>query len=93
MINQEILNWFFGLFGILAGAVLKVVWDEIKGLQNAQEKLTEKTANIEILVAGNYATRDHVDRIYRELASALFKKLDKIEDKLNDKVNRAEINR
>lgn len=88
MVTQELVNWMFGILGVICGAIIKVMWDGIQGLQQSDQKLAEKVASIEILVAGNYATREHVENIFRELSTALFKKLDKIEDKLDGKVDK-----
>ena len=46
--------------------------------------LVEKVASIEILIAGNYMSKQDFDKI----AAAIFAKLDKIEDKLDKKVDK-----
>jgi hypothetical protein len=46
--------------------------------------LVEKVNSIEILVAGNYITKNDFDKI----GAAIFAKLDKIEDKLDRKVDK-----
>ena len=46
--------------------------------------MTEKVNTIEILIAGNYMSKQDFDKI----AAAIFQKLDKIEDKLDRKVDK-----
>lgn len=47
-------------------------------------ELTEKVQAIEVLVAGTYVKRDDMDK----LASAIFTKLDRIENKLDNKADK-----
>lgn len=82
--EQDIINWLLGGFGALVGFLLNTVWQAVKDLQRADEQLTDKVSAIEILVAGNYVTRDEFTRHIE----ALFVKLDKIDDKLNAKADR-----
>ena len=70
--------------GFLGGWWLKVMWDAVKDLQAADKVLVEKVSSIEILVAGSYMSRHDFDRV----ANAIFAKLDKIEDKLDRKVDK-----
>jgi hypothetical protein len=56
----------------------------VKDLQVADKALTEKVGQIEVLVAGNYLRRDD----FEHTIEALFKKLDKIEDKLDGKMDK-----
>jgi hypothetical protein len=86
--DQNLINLVFGSFGLLLGAVIKALWDALKDLKLADESIVKKIGQIEVLVAGEYATRDHVEKIFRDLGEALFKKLDKIEDKLDGKVDK-----
>jgi hypothetical protein len=86
--SQEVINWIIAALGVMVGAIVKVMWDSLKALQETDQRLADKVANIEILVAGNYATRDHVDFVFRELSTALFRKLDKIEEKLDGKADK-----
>lgn len=93
--DQTIINWFLAGFGGLIGFMLTALWQIVKGLQNADARLAEKVASIEILVAGSYITRPEFDRVNRAMKenfddaiSALFKKLDKIDDKLDRKADK-----
>lgn len=76
--EQSLLNWIFGLTNIVIGAVLKWVWDSHKELRDADKELTDKVSKIEVLVAGQYITREEFDRAIQRI----FDKLDHIEMKI-----------
>lgn len=82
--DQTLINWLLGGFGALIGFLLNAVWQAVKDLQASDTKLADKVAEIEILVAGDYLRRDD----FQHTVEALFKKLDKIEDKLDKKVDK-----
>jgi hypothetical protein len=82
--DQTIFNIAATVAGFLGGWWLKVMWEAVKDLQAADKVLVEKVSSIEILVAGNYMTRSDFDKI----GAAIFAKLDKIEDKLDKKVDK-----
>ena len=84
MDSQTIINAAIALVGFLGGWILKVVWEGVKDLQIADKILVEKVNTIEILIAGNYMSKLDFDKI----AAAIFQKLDKIEDKLDRKVDK-----
>ena len=81
---QTIINTAIALVGFLGGWILKVVWEGVKDLQSADKILAEKVNTIEILIAGTYISKQDFDKI----AAAIFQKLDKIEDKLDRKVDK-----
>lgn len=82
--DQTIINWLLGGFGALIGFLLNTMWQAVKDLQVADTKLANKVSEIEILVAGDYLRRDD----FTHTVEALFKKLDKIEDKLDKKADK-----
>ena len=82
--DQTLFNIAVTVTGFLGGWWLKVLWDAVKDLQTADKVLVEKVSSIEVLVAGNYMTRADFDKI----AAAIFAKLDKIDDKLDRKVDK-----
>ena len=82
--DQTLFNIAVTVSGFLGGWWLKVLWDAVKDLQSADKVLVEKVSSIEILVAGNYMTKNDFDKI----GAAIFAKLDKIEDKLDRKVDK-----
>ena len=84
MFDQTLFNYALALCGALGGWVLKVIWDAVKDLQAADKILVEKVNTIEILIAGNYMSKQDFDKI----AIAIFAKLDKIDDKLDRKADK-----
>ena len=82
--DQTLFNIAATVAGFLGGWWLKVMWEAVKDLQAADKVLVEKVSSIEILVAGNYMSKQDFDKI----AAAIFQKLDKIEDKLDRKVDK-----
>ncbi len=81
---QAIINIAFTVIGVLGGFILNRIWDALKDLQTADKVLTEKVVAIEVLVAGNYVSRDEL----KQTLTAVFAKLDRIEDKLDHKVDK-----
>lgn len=79
------MNWLFAAFSMLLGFLLNSVWNSVKELQSTDLNLAKKVSEIEVLVAGNYIRKEEFDR----LSTAIFTKLDRIEDKLSNKVDRA----
>ncbi len=84
--EQTIINWIVAGFGSLIGFLLNNVWQAVKDLQQGDLKLVTKMAEMEVLVAGNYMKRD--DPVFHSSIDAIFKKLDKIEEKLDKKVDK-----
>lgn len=82
--EQELLNWAFGLVNLILGGFIKAMWDSYKELKRADSALADKVNSIEVLVAGQYVKRDDFDKV----ANAIFLKLDKISDKLDNKADK-----
>lgn len=82
--EQTIINWLLGGFGTLLGFLLNAVWQAVKDLQKADQALVQKFSELEVLVAGNYVRKEEL----QDNIKALFAKLDRIEDKLDRKVDR-----
>mgnify|MGYP006878075776 CR=1 FL=1 len=81
---QTLFNIAVGLVGALGGWILRTIWAEMKAMQATDSKLADKVSSIEILVAGQYVKRDDI----QVLSNAIFAKLDRIEDKLDGKVDK-----
>ena len=64
---------------------MNVMWQSLTDLQKADKLLADKVSSIEILVAGNYVKRDDFDKV----ADNIFRKLDRIEDKLDGKMDKS----
>jgi glycyl-tRNA synthetase (class II) len=82
--DQAVLNWSFGLLNILFGIIVKALWDSYKELKRTDKELADKVSSIEVLVAGQYVKRED----FQNVTSEIFRKLDKILDKLDQKVDK-----
>lgn len=82
---QEIINYAFAGLGALSSFLLNAVWQSVKDLHKSDKEIAEKIANIEVLVAGDYVKKNE----FSDYVKAMFVKLDKIEDKLDRKVDKA----
>ena len=81
---QEFYNWALTGLSALFGFLLHAVWEATKDLQRADAELAKRVGEIEVLVAGNYVTRQEFDRVIDKL----FNKLDAIEMKLDKKADK-----
>ena len=81
---QEFYDWVLSGFCAVLGFLLNAVWQAVKDLQRADNELTKRESEIEVLVAGNYVTRQEFDRVVQRL----FAKLDSIDRKLDSKVDK-----
>lgn len=81
MMDQALVNWLLAGFGGLIGFLLNVVWQAVKDLLKADKVLAERVGEIEVLVAGSYITRTD----FTNVTDSIFRKLDRIEDKLDTK--------
>jgi len=81
---QEFYDWVLTGFSAVLGFLLNAVWQAVKDLQRADNELTKRVSEIEVLVAGNYVTRQEFDRVVERL----FAKLDSIDRKLDSKVDK-----
>lgn len=81
---QTFFNLAIVIAGFLGGWVLNSLKSSIEALQKADHDLTTKVQSVEVLVAGQYVKRDDLN----ELSKAIFNKLDRIEAKLDSKVDK-----
>ena len=81
---QEFFDWVLAGLSALLGFLLNAVWQAVKDLQREDQELAKRVGEIEVLVAGNYVTRQEFDRVIDKL----FNKLDAIEMKLDKKVDK-----
>lgn len=75
---QEFYDWVLTGTSALLGFLLNSVWQATKDLQRADSELAKRVGEIEVLVAGNYVTRQEFDRV----VDKLFAKLDAIDSKI-----------
>lgn len=81
---QWIVNVLFTLVGALGAYVLNSLQKEIKESKILNAILDNKIHLLEVLVAGQYVKKDELEK----LSVALFRKLDRIESKLDNKVDK-----
>ena len=84
METQNLINIIIAVVNFFGGWTLKIIWDALRALQSADRDLTSKVSAIEVLVAGNYVSRDE----FQKSILAVFTKLDRIEDKLDHKADK-----
>lgn len=82
--DQQLFNIVIGVAGALGGWWMKAMWEGLKDLQKTDHELTQQVNNLQILVAGQYMRREEFDKV----GQAIFAKLDRIEDKLDKKVDK-----
>ncbi len=83
-VEQGVVNLSVAVISIVMGFFINVLWRSVKDLQSADTALSQKVAAVELLVAGDYVKRTDFDK----MNDALFKKLDRIEDKLDGKADK-----
>jgi hypothetical protein len=81
---QTFVNIALGLIAFLGGWVVRNLQESMAQLRTADETLATKVQAIEVLVAGTYVKKSDMEHF----TSAIFAKLDRIEDKLDGKVDK-----
>lgn len=81
---QTIYNWLIGIVIALISWIARGMKEEFKEQRQDLAKLAERVQSIDVLVAGTYVKRDDLDK----LSTALFTKLDRIEAKVDQKVDK-----
>lgn len=77
-------NLAVGIAAFLGAYVLKSIGENLQSLRAADAELGSKVQAIEVLVAGQYVKHGDLDK----LSVALFAKLDKISDKIDNKMDK-----
>jgi len=77
MTAQEIFNIAIGIICAGGGWWMRTVWDAVQDLKS-------EVGHLSVQLAQDYVAKEDFNR----LADALFKKLDRIEDKLDAKVDK-----
>ena len=78
-------NIVFSIAGALGGWWMKAMWEGLKDLQKVDALLTSQVSELKVLVAGQYMKRGEFERT----SQTIFTKLDRIEDKLDHKADKA----
>lgn len=94
--DQNLINYLMAGFGAAMGFILRVLWEGLRELQKSDLEITAKINQMQLLVAGEYVKKEDLERsaalqkdYFERNVIAIFSKLDKIEDKLDGKVDRA----
>lgn len=82
--DQTIINWALSVVSLLGGFMLNAVWQAVKDLQSADKDLADKVAAVDKVIAGDYVRREE----FADMTKALFSKLDRIEDKVDRKIDK-----
>jgi len=82
--TQLVFNFAMASLGALALFILNSVWGRLGKLEVSDTQLAAEIAKLSILVAGEYVKRDEVEK----LGTAIFAKLDRIENKLDGKADK-----
>lgn len=83
---QWLMNALFVLAGVFGGWVLNLLQLSIRDIKKSHAELHIKVHAIDVLVAGQYVRKDEL----ASLSTALFAKLDKIENKIDNKADKAD---
>lgn len=84
MDQQQLFNVLFAVVGVLGGWWMKAMWEAVKSLEMADKELGNQVADLKVLVAGGYVRTEQ----FNSLSTAIFTKLDRIEDKLDGKADK-----
>lgn len=95
ILDQTLINYLMAGFGAAVSFILKVIWEGLRELQKCDLDITSKISQIQLLVAGEYVKKEDLERstnmqreYFEKSLTALFAKLDKIENKLDGKMDR-----
>lgn len=95
ILDQTLINYLMAGFGAAISFILKVIWEGLRELQKCDLDITAKISQIQLLVAGEYVKKEDLERstnmqreYFEKSLTALFAKLDKIENKLDGKMDR-----
>lgn len=81
---HSVIETLLGIVAFFGGMFVKVLNESVKNLHEQDALLTEKLHSIETLVAGEYMKRLE----FKDMTDLLFKKLDRIESKLDGKADK-----
>lgn len=84
MDQQQLFNVLFAVIGMLGGWWMKAMWEAVKALEQAYKILSNQVGELRVLVAGGYVKQEQ----FESHSKAIFSKLDRIEDKLDLKVDK-----
>ena len=93
--DQTLINYIMAALAAAIGFILRVIWEGLRDLQRADLEIAGRVNQIQLLVAGEYVKKEDLERsaslqrdYFEKTVVAIFVKLDKIESKLDGKVDR-----
>ena len=84
-IDQNVFNIIVAICGFLGGWCMKLLYDQIKCLQDDGRRYADKVASMEVLIAGQYVTLAQ----FNSFIDGVNRKLDNISDKIDRKADKA----
>lgn len=85
MATEQIVDILLSITAFVLGWMLKVVWGAVQDLQAEDKEIIDRLGRVELFVAQNYVTKDDMGK----QISLLMAKLDRIENKLDTKADKA----
>ena len=85
MATEQIVDILLSITAFALGWMLKVVWGAVQDLQAEDNEIIDRLGRVELFVAQRYVTKEDMDK----QISLLMAKLDRIENKLDTKADRA----
>jgi hypothetical protein len=83
--NQDIINTLIGIGAAICGWVLRTIWQSMRDLQDADQRLTEKLTRLQVEIPKTYVTKEDFRQVLQEINS----KLDRICERLENKQDRS----
>lgn len=84
MDSQVIINIAFTIIGILGGFILNTIFRKLEVLQRTDEGIARDMTELKVALPSNYVHKED----FKHLTDVLFEKLDRIESKLDKKVDK-----
>lgn len=81
---QILFNAAFGLILLIIGWGMRVLFETIRDLRDKDQTIYDKVSNLAVTIPQNYVHKND----FKQLSDRLFDKLDRIESKLSDKVDK-----
>lgn len=85
MATAQLVDILLSITAFALGWMLKVVWGAVRDLQAEDKEIIDRLGRVELFVAQRYVTKEDMDK----QISLLMVKLDRIENKLDAKADRA----
>lgn len=80
-LDQTIVNWAFGLVGVLGGVILREMWASIKELRIDNAVLTKTIGELGEKIGREYVRRDSYRDDINEMKGMLMRIFDKLDEK------------